>query len=82
MTGEEAITSLLRERGSDSTVCPSEAARLMSGVADDWRAQMPAVHEAVDKLLARKEIVLTWKGEPMPSRKGAYRIGRADGCCA
>ena len=82
MTGEEAITSLLRERGSDSTVCPSEAARLMSEDADDWRAQMPAVHEAVDKLLAREEIVLTWKGEPMPSRKGAYRIGRADGCCA
>ena len=49
MTGEEAITSLLRKRGGDRTLCPSEAARLMSDDADDWRAQMPAVHEAVDE---------------------------------
>lgn len=39
---------------------------------------MSAVHEAVDLMLAHGEVIVSWKGEPLPARNGPYRIGRAD----
>lgn len=57
------------------TVCPSEVARVVGGA--DWRAAMPAVHAAVDALVAEGRVRLSWKGAAMAVRAGPYRIGPA-----
>jgi hypothetical protein len=73
-----ATLALLAARAEGATVCPSEVARALAGVAGhgDWRGEMPAVHEAVDGLLAEGAVRLSWKGKAMPVRQGPYRIGR------
>jgi hypothetical protein len=73
-----ATLALLARRPADSTVCPSEVARALAASAGkpDWRGGMPAVHAAVDTLVADGLVRLSWKGEPMPVRDGPYRIGR------
>lgn len=76
MIPEEAILTLLAERSDSATICPSEAARRLAGPEGDWRAEMDAVHAAVDALLARGAITLSWKGSPMQKRRGPYRIAR------
>ena len=70
-----AVLSLLNARGAGATICPSEAARALAELNEDWRAEMPAVHEAVDRLVAEGAVRLSWKGEALPSRAGPYRIG-------
>lgn len=69
------IDELLKVRGPDKTLCPSEVARDLAGEGGDWRAKMAEVHDAVDALLADKRIALSWKGQPLPARDGPYRIG-------
>ncbi len=76
MTPEAAILGLLAEREPGATICPSEAARRLAGPEGDWRAQMGAVHAAVDMLAAAGRVALSWKGAPMPKRRGPYRIAR------
>ena len=76
MTAEEAILALLAERAEGATICPSEAARRLAGPEGDWRAEMDAVHTAVDALLEKGAIALTWKGEQKQKRRGPYRIAR------
>lgn len=71
-----AIVELLARRGAGKTICPSEAARLMAGVDGEWRDQMGAVHDAVDTLLEARVITVSWKGEVLDRRRGAYRIAR------
>jgi len=71
---EAVISRLLEERGSGKTVCPSEAARDLSHDEDDWREQMETVHRAVDRMLARGDIAISWKGRRLPERRGPYRI--------
>lgn len=44
----------------------------------DWRAEMPAVHEAVDAMATEGLVRLSWKGEPLPTREGPYRIGKTN----
>lgn len=73
---ETAIIELLLQRGAGKTICPSEAARQLAGLHGEWRAQMDAVHGAVDTMLEAGTIVLTWKGEPKRERRGPYRIAR------
>lgn len=74
-----ATLALLARRAVGSTLCPSEVARSIADSAGkaDWRGEMPAVHAAVDLLVARGLVRLSWKGEAMPAREGPYRIGRA-----
>ncbi len=49
----------------------------MAGKASDaWRSAMPMVDEAVDQLVARKAVRLSWKGKALAARDGPYRIGR------
>ena len=74
--GEAAILALLGERAAGGTICPSEAARRLAGPDGDWRAQMAAVHQAVDALLAQGAIALSWQGSPKHERRGPYRIAR------
>lgn len=66
--------ALLARRAKDATICPSEVARVLAAGAD-WRAAMPLVHAAVDRLLADGRIRLSWKGDARPVRVGPYRIG-------
>ena len=74
MTDPRATTlSLLALRASDATICPSEVAR---AIAPDWRGAMPAVHAAIDGLVHDGLVRLSWKGRPMATRSGPYRIGR------
>lgn len=74
-----ATLALLARRASDSTVCPSEVARAIADSAGtaDWRGQMPAVHAAIDSMVAEGLIRLSWKGAALQARGGPYRIGRA-----
>lgn len=66
--------TLLAARAADATICPSEVARAL---AADWRAAMPRVHAAVDRLVDGKHVRLSWKGSLMAARDGPYRIGRS-----
>lgn len=72
---EDAVRQLLHTRAPGATVCPSEVARALAADGD-WRAQMPRVHAAVDRLVADGAVALSWKGVALPERAGPYRIGR------
>lgn len=73
---EIAIARLLESRGAGRTICPSEAARELAGEDGDWRARMHAVHKAIDTMLDTGAVELSWKGERLSRRRGAYRIAR------
>lgn len=68
------VLRLLKQRGESKTLCPSEVARDIAGKGGDWRAEMDGVHSAVDALVARGAVSLSWKGEMRPQRDGPYRI--------
>lgn len=67
---------LLAARGCGASVCPSEVARALvrDDIDRDWRGAMPAVHDAVDRLVTAGEIRLSWKGRLLDVRQGPYRI--------
>ena len=70
--------AMLAARAPEATVCPSEVARAITVDAADsvtWRGAMPIVHAAVDSLLTDGRVRLSWKGHPLVTRVGAYRIG-------
>ena len=75
-TASATILLLLDNRAADATLCPSEVARALAGEnkSREWRAAMPAVHTAVDGLLGNGAVRLSWKGEPLTTRSGPYRI--------
>jgi len=81
MTYEDAILSLVAERGAGKTICPSEAARRVD--PEDWRAHLKAVRAAGRALAAEGRIVWTKKGKPVDpeTAKGVVRFGlpSADG---
>ena len=72
--------SLLARRAAGATICPSEVARALAAASGetDWRAEMPAVHAAIDLMTAEGLIRLSWKGEPRQVGDGPYRIGKPD----
>jgi len=51
----------LDRRQQTSTICPSEVARALtaSDPAKDWRTAMPAVHAAIDQLMAEGAVQLS-----------------------
>ncbi len=76
---EQAVSAILGFVASrpTGTTCPSEVARSLAkdnNTPLDWRKFMPFVHDAVDALVERGEIVLTWKSSLMTERSGPYRI--------
>ena len=83
MNARDATLALLDVRAPKATVCPSEVARALIAAAGaqtgalDWRNAMPAVHAAIDGLLAEGQVRLSWKGKTLATRAGPYRIGRA-----
>ena len=82
MDADDTALELLAARALGATICPSEVARALAAAAGaetadrDWRKMMPAVHSAVDRLVADGKIRLSWKGEMLSSRTGPYRIRR------
>lgn len=82
MDARDSTLALLAIRGAEATFCPSEVARALTPgtgpqlTTEDWRSAMPAVHAAVDALLAEGLVRLSWKGKPLTTRAGPYRIGR------
>lgn len=72
----DAVLALVAKRAPAATVCPSEVARALVAGSDSWRTAMPAVHAAVDRLVADEVVQLSWKGVPLAVRAGPYRIRR------
>ena len=76
---EKAILSLVRERGPDKTICPSEAARVLGGSPhpDSWSGFMHPVRQAAIMLAEQGFVVIYRKGKPVDPRnfKGVFRIG-------
>jgi hypothetical protein len=70
----EVILGLLARRAAGATICPSEVARMLS--PKDWRGAMSSVHAAIDGLVRDGSVRLSWKGQPLATRSGPYRIGR------
>ena len=57
----ERLLQLVRDRGPEKTICPSEVARSLS--ADDWRSLMPQVLAVGLDLADSGAIVVTQKGQ-------------------
>lgn len=77
---EGAIRDLLATRSRGATICPSEAARAISGDTDEaWRALMEPARAAARRLVAAGEVEITQGGRAVdPSTaKGPIRIRRA-----
>ena len=74
---EAAIMDLLRQRARDSTICPSEAARVVR--PEDWRDWMERTRMAARRLVSRGEVRVMQGGRAVDSStaKGPIRIGRA-----
>ena len=76
---EGAILTLLSQRTSGATICPSEAARLVA--PDNWRPLMEPARRAARRLVAAGEIEITQRGHVVdPSHaKGPIRLRRRVG---
>lgn len=79
----DTIMTLVRERGNDKTICPSEAARKLAGSDPDiWGAMMAHVRKVAIGLAREGRVVIYRKGKAIApdDLKGVYRIGlpRAD----
>jgi hypothetical protein len=71
---EEAMMALLRARGPDKTICPSEAARQVS--PNDWRALMDTTRAVAARLASEGRIEVTQQGQPidLSSARGPVRL--------
>jgi hypothetical protein len=78
---EAALLDLLDQRAAGKTVCPSEAARQVSGSPDDpeaWRPLMEPARDAVRRLVASGEVEVTQRGEvvDLDTARGPVRVRR------
>lgn len=71
------IRSLLSHRANTS-ICPSEVARIVGGPDEGWRGYMGQVRQIAAALAAQGEVIATQKGEPVEadSARGPIRIRR------
>lgn len=69
-----AIVRLTRERGPDTSICPSEAAKAVAPEA--WRGLMKDVRRTAVRLADAGRLVITRKGRPVDPHdfKGVYRL--------
>jgi len=70
------ILDLCTKRGPDKTICPSEAARVLTENGGDWRAHMDNVRRIGAELMHAGRIEITQRGKPIdPSAaKGPIRF--------
>ena len=75
---EDAILELLAERGEGKTICPSDAAKRVGGIAArrDWEGLMQPTREAARRLVKAGKIVMTQNGRVVDAEiaKGAIRL--------
>lgn len=70
-----AIRTLLRKRGQESSICPSEPARVVDG--EDWRGLMPAVRAVGARLAGEGWLDVTRDGAVVdPDAAGPVRLRR------
>ncbi len=74
---ERVIMLLLQRRDPASTICPSDAARVV-GREDDWRTLMDRAREAAGRLVRTGEVEITQGGEvvDLSTATGPIRIRR------
>lgn len=72
---EDAIISLLAKRSKSSTICPSEAVRLVF-TEEDWQSQMERTRCAARRLALKGIITISQKGKQVDpsSFKGPIRL--------
>ena len=76
---EDVILDLLAQRARTATICPSDAARVVGGDAEEaWRALMEPARRAARRLVDRGEGEITQRGKVVdPSTaRGPIRIRR------
>ena len=73
---EAAILGLLAHRAATSTICPSEAARVVGG--EQWREQMDAARATAARLEAAGVVDIAQRGEVVDpaTARGPIRIRR------
>jgi hypothetical protein len=79
---EDVILRLVDERGPDSSICPSDAARgAVSGTGLAWHTLLLPVRRAAVRLALQGHVVILRKGKPADPQtfRGVYRIALADG---
>lgn len=71
---EATARALLRHRGAEKTICPSEVARIVGG--EGWRSQMQAVRTATLELVYAGELEVRQKGKVVrpESLRGPIRL--------
>ena len=74
MDAETAIWALLAKRAPGATICPSEAARLLS--PEGWRARMDEVRGVGARLAAEGRLAVLQGGRAVdPAAAGPIRYG-------
>lgn len=77
---EQAILNLLSNRPAAATICPSEAARAVSGDADEaaWRSLMEPARRAARRLAQAGSIEITQNGRAIDAAtaRGPIRLRR------
>ncbi len=71
---EDAILRLVEQRGSEKSICPSEAARAL---APEWRTQLKRVRAAAIRLAAEGRLIILRKGrkvEDFSDLRGVIRL--------
>ena len=77
---EATILDLLAQRARTSTICPSDAARVVGGDDEDtWRGLMEPARRAARRLVDRGQVVITQGGKVVDpeTATGPIRIRRA-----
>ena len=71
------IHALVRKR-SESSICPSDVARIVGGDGESWRRRMPDVRRVAADMARQGEVVITQKGNvvDLDETRGPVRISR------
>lgn len=71
---EATMRALLRERGPDKTICPSEVARAVGG--EQWRERMALVRKVASDLVRAGNLEIRQKGKRVDpgSARGPIRL--------
>lgn len=77
---ELVIPGMLAERGAGKTICPSEAARRLAGLAgspESWRNWLSKTRATANSMASRGTLVVLQRGERVDpaSARGAVRPG-------
>ena len=74
LQAEQAILTLVAERGPTKSICPSEAARLIGG--ENWHAELTLIRRVAVQLAAGGKIDILRKGKPGADASGVKGVIR------